>query len=105
LKRHRDPGTFDLPALVTASRDFSGAEIEEAIISALYDAFYTHQELASAHIVEALNQTVPMARTMAEKIAAQRQWASGRARNASYARVMSGDGELPSPSKVRQMEF
>ena len=39
-RRGRDPEDFDLPALVAASEDFSGAEIEEAIISALYDAFY-----------------------------------------------------------------
>jgi adenylate kinase family enzyme len=85
-KRHRDPELFDLPTLVEASRDFSGAEIEEAIISALYDAFYARQELATGHLHEALGQTVPLARTMAEKIAAQRDWAVGRARNASVPR-------------------
>src|SRR5439155_23631585 len=65
-KRGRDPQQFALPALVAASKEFSGAEIEEAIISALYDAFYAKQELATADIVGALNQTVPMARTMSE---------------------------------------
>jgi len=34
------------PALAIASPEFSGAEIEEAIISALYDAFYARQESA-----------------------------------------------------------
>ena len=38
-KRGRDASAFDLEALAEASRDFSGAEIEEAINSALYDAF------------------------------------------------------------------
>ena len=85
-KRHRNPEEFDLPALVAASRDFSGAEIEEAIISALYDAFYAKQELATAHILATLSQTVPLAKTMAEKVTAQRTWATGRARNASLAR-------------------
>ena len=77
------PEDFDLPALVAASQDFSGAEIEEAIISALYDAFYAKQELATTHVFTALSQTVPLAETMAEKITAQRNWANGRARNAS----------------------
>ena len=85
-KRNRNPEEFDLPALAAASPEFSGAEIEEAIISALYDAFYAKQELATAHVLAALSQTVPLARTMAEKITAQRNWATGRARNASVAR-------------------
>ena len=85
-KRNRNPEEFDLPALAAASKEFSGAEIEEAIISALYDAFYAKQELATAHVLATLSQTVPLARTMAEKITAQRNWATGRARNASVAR-------------------
>ncbi|HEY5910471.1 MAG TPA: AAA family ATPase [Verrucomicrobiae bacterium] len=82
-KRNRNPDVFAVEELVAASRDFSGAEIEEAIISALYDAFYERQELATHHILAALSQTVPLAKTMAEKVAAQRSWAVGRARNAS----------------------
>jgi SpoVK/Ycf46/Vps4 family AAA+-type ATPase len=85
-KRNRNPEEFDIPSLVAASQEFSGAEIEEAIISALYDAFYAKQELATAHVFAALNQTVPLARTMAEKVTEQRNWAIGRARNASVAR-------------------
>ena len=75
-----------MPALAIASPEFSGAEIEEAIISALYDAFYARQELATAHVLNTLSQTVPLARSMAEKITAHRDWAMGRARNASLAR-------------------
>jgi ATP-dependent 26S proteasome regulatory subunit len=92
-KRNRRPEDFDFPALVAGSPDFSGAEIEEAIISALYDAFYAKQELATAHVLGALNQTVPLAKTMSEKIAAQRNWAKGRARNASIPRVAEGMNE------------
>jgi SpoVK/Ycf46/Vps4 family AAA+-type ATPase len=85
-KRHRNPEEFDIPALVAASQEFSGAEIEESIISALYDAFYAKQELVTAHVLAGLSQTVPLAKTMAEKVTAQRNWAVGRARNASVAR-------------------
>ena len=84
-KRNRIPDQFDVPALVAASREFSGAEIEEAIVSALYDAFSERHELATRHVLGALGQTVPLARTMAEKVTAQREWARGRARNASAA--------------------
>jgi adenylate kinase family enzyme len=85
-KRGRDPQKFDLPALVEQSKDFSGAEIEEAVISGLYDAFYTQEELATAHVLEALRQTVPLSKTMDEQINRLRSWAEGRARNASVAR-------------------
>jgi ATP-dependent 26S proteasome regulatory subunit len=86
-KRGRDPELFDLQALVEASKDFSGAEIEEAIISALYDAFYDKRDLDTAHILGSLAQTVPLAKTMSEKISALRKWAVGRARNASTANI------------------
>ena len=85
-RRGRDPARFNLDSLVGQSENFSGAEIEQAIISALYDAFYARQELDNEHIVQALRQTVPLSRTMAEQISRLRSWAEGRARNASLAR-------------------
>ncbi|MBE0540585.1 MAG: AAA family ATPase [Verrucomicrobia bacterium] len=93
-KRGRDPEKFDLQSLVEASKDFSGAEIEEAIISALYDAFYEKKDLATEHVLAGLRQTVPLAKTMAEKVNAQRNWAVGRARNASVARIEKAADEL-----------
>jgi len=86
-RRGRDPVRFDLETLVTASHNFSGAEIEQAIISALYDAFYSRTEITSEHIREALAQTVPLARTMDEQVNRLRGWAEGRARNASQVRT------------------
>ena len=85
-KRGRDPKNFELPRLMAAGGDFSGAEIEEAIISALYDAFHARQELTTDHVLNALRQTVPLARTMDEQIGRLRQWAEGRARHASRPR-------------------
>jgi ATP-dependent 26S proteasome regulatory subunit len=85
-RRGRDPARFNLDGLVGQSENFSGAEIEQAIISALYDAFYAGQELDNEHIVQALRQTVPLSKTMAEQISRLRSWAEGRARNASLAR-------------------
>jgi SpoVK/Ycf46/Vps4 family AAA+-type ATPase len=92
-KRGRDPKIFDVQAMVGASQDLSGAEIEEAIISALYDAFYAKQELATEHVLATLGQTVPLAKTMSEKISAQRNWASGRARNASVPHALKLEAE------------
>jgi hypothetical protein len=85
-KRGRNPEQFDLPALAQASPDFSGAEIEEAINSALYEAFSAGEELATGHVLNAIHETVPLAKTMDEQINRLRSWADGRARNASTAR-------------------
>lgn len=86
-KRGRDAAGFDLESLAAASNHFSGAEIEEAINSALYDAFYAHTELASAHVQAALAETVPLAKTMEEQISELRHWADGRARSANIAKL------------------
>jgi AAA+ superfamily predicted ATPase len=93
LKRQRSPEGFDLAALVQASSEFSGAEIEEAIISALYDAFYSGHELTTAHVLAALRETVPLAKTMDEQIGRLRGWAEGRARNASVPRLTIAEPE------------
>jgi SpoVK/Ycf46/Vps4 family AAA+-type ATPase len=82
-RRSRDPGTFDLEVLAEGSGDFSGAEIEEVINSALYDAFHAGADLETAHLIKAIHETVPLARTMDEPLAELRRWADGRARNAS----------------------
>src|SRR5436190_2745114 len=65
-RRGRDANEFEIQPLASASQGFSGAEIEQAIISALYDAFSGQQELTTDHILTALEQAVPLARTMDE---------------------------------------
>jgi hypothetical protein len=90
-KRKRDPENFDLKTLAVCSKDYSGAEIEEAVISALYDAFSSQQELSTEHILVALRQTVPLSKTMDEQMNRLRNWAEGRARNASVPRVVVND--------------
>jgi SpoVK/Ycf46/Vps4 family AAA+-type ATPase len=82
-RRGRDVAGFDLPALVEVSRGFSGAEIEQSVISALFDAFHQGEHLKTKHILHELGETVPLARTMAEQCDTLRRWANGRARNAS----------------------
>lgn len=89
-RRQRQAELFDLPALADASANFSGAEIEEAINSALYDAFYEQRDITTKSVLATLFQTVPLARTMDEQINRLRAWAEGRARNASVPR----DGQI-----------
>lgn len=85
-RRGRDPGGYRIEDLAAASIEYSGAEIEQAVISALYDAYDGGRELTSEDVLEAMRQTVCLARTMDEPIRRLREWARGRARHAS------GDG-------------
>jgi SpoVK/Ycf46/Vps4 family AAA+-type ATPase len=82
-RRDRKPEDFDLDCLAAASEGFSGAEIEEAIISALYDVFDAGGQLTTEALLKSLNETVPLSTTMKEEIDGLRKWAEGRARKAS----------------------
>lgn len=77
-KRKRDPDDFDLEALADASDGFSGAEIEQAVISSLHDAFSQNTELATEHVLRALKTSPPLSVTMAEKVEDLRAWSRGR---------------------------
>jgi SpoVK/Ycf46/Vps4 family AAA+-type ATPase len=77
-KRKRDPRLFDLAELVAASDGFSGAEIEQAVVAALYTAFSRGVEVTSAILVEDLKATKPLSVTRAESINALREWARDR---------------------------
>ncbi|MBI2920529.1 MAG: AAA family ATPase [Planctomycetes bacterium] len=81
-KRKRDPAKYDLKGLASAAVDFNGAEVEEAIVAAMYRGFSEEREFAMPDVLGAVKETVPLAATMAEEIAALRQWARGRARQA-----------------------
>jgi len=78
-RRKLDPAHFDLPALSAAAEGFSGAEIEQAIVSGLYEATAQKTPLLTAHVLTELSRTRPISVVMSEKIAALRNWAAERA--------------------------
>lgn len=82
-KRNRDPGAFDLEALAARSEGFSGAELEEAVVAALYATFPLNRDIATEDLATALDETVPLSRTMKEEVEGLREWARSRARPAS----------------------
>lgn len=84
-KRHRDPALFDLAALAGATTGYSGAEIEQAVISALYDAFDVERDVTTEDILAVAKQSIPLSMTMRERIDLLRLWAQSRARPASSA--------------------
>jgi len=91
-KRKMNPDDFDLDALAQASAGYSGAEIEEAIISAMFDAFYGKEKLSTERLLASLRQAVPLSKTMSEDIDELRKWADGRARAATSAEVAKEPG-------------
>jgi AAA+ superfamily predicted ATPase len=77
-RRKQDSAGFDLPALVAACSGFSGAEIEQVVVGALYEARAASAPLATSHLLEEAKRTKPLSVVMAEKIAWLRAWAQGR---------------------------
>jgi SpoVK/Ycf46/Vps4 family AAA+-type ATPase len=68
----------DLQRLIVASEGFSGAEIEQAVVSALYSAHATRETPGAVHVLRELEATRPLSLVMAERIAALRAWAAER---------------------------
>jgi AAA+ superfamily predicted ATPase len=83
LKRHWNAEEFDLNVLADISDGFSGAELEEAVISALFDVFSEKTSLSTDYLKRAILATVPLSKTMQEELDRLRSWAVGRARMAS----------------------
>jgi SpoVK/Ycf46/Vps4 family AAA+-type ATPase len=84
-KRNRVLDRFDMEQLAKISEGFSGAEIEQALISAMYEAFAQGREFTQLDIIAAIKSTLPLSKTMSEQVAALRDWARQRARPAASA--------------------
>ncbi len=103
-RRKRSPAQFDLDRVATASRGYSGAEIDTAVQTALYAAFSQAQagaergfasspqaaapvtrDVTTQNLLDALSQTVPLSITRSEEIQALRAWAKLRAVPASVS--------------------
>ncbi len=82
-KRRSDISRFDLEQLAKVSDGFSGAEIEQAIVAAMYEAFAQEREFTQLDIIAAIKATLPLSRTMTEQVTALRDWARQRARPAA----------------------
>ncbi|MDR7278322.1 AAA family ATPase [Catenuloplanes atrovinosus] len=84
LSRPAVAGRLDLTPdllheLTKLTLGFSGAEIEQAVVSALYDAFAERRPLQRDDLVRAVSNTVPLSVTQSERIEAIRTWAANRA--------------------------
>lgn len=82
----RDPREFELERLAEACPGFSGAEIGQAVVEGLYDAFDQGRALSTEDILGQIRTIIPLSKTMEESVQALRSWALTRARLASTER-------------------
>ena len=82
-KRGRKPEQMDLKAAAKATEKFSGAELEAAVVSAMFAAFSEKREPTGRDLTQAVNDTVPLAITMEEDVRALKDWAKSRTRAAA----------------------
>ncbi|MEZ4425008.1 MAG: AAA family ATPase [Gemmatimonadota bacterium] len=78
-KRGHDPAGFDLDGLAARSDGFSGAELEQVVVAALFSAFSARQPLTDGGLHAEIDGTLPLSVTMAERVAEMRAWARDRA--------------------------
>lgn len=85
-KRHRDPTVFDMKRLVDSTSGYSGSELEESVVGALYDTFddgHGSTDIDTNALVGAIKEVIPLSQTMRERLAEMREWSKSRARRAS----------------------
>ena len=76
--KKQDPAAFDVAQLASVAEGFSGAEIEQVVIAALYRALHKKERLSTASILEAIRSTRPLSVSRAEDIARLRALAAER---------------------------
>lgn len=84
--RNRSVSEQVIQEVAAACEYFSGAELEEVVVAAMYAAFAQGRELDGEDLLYAARDTVPLYRTYEESIKGLREWAHERARHASRQR-------------------
>jgi len=94
-KRNRLPQDFDIARLARESEGYVGAEIEQAIIDAMYVGFNARREFNSDDISAALKRQVPLSVSQREIIGALRNWLrEGRAQSASFQEIREAEQQF-----------
>jgi len=91
-KRNRLPQDFDVVQLARKSEGYVGAEIEQAIIDAMYVGFNEGREFMTEDISIALKRQVPLSVSQRETVQALRDWLrEGRAQSASFQEIREAE--------------
>jgi len=77
-RRGYESGQFDVRRLSECSEGFSGAEVEQSVVSAIYAAYAQDVPLNNNHLIQEIKQTKPLSIVMGERIAGLRRWATDR---------------------------
>ena len=77
-RRKRNAAQFDLKKLAAAAEEFSGSELEQAVIAGLFRAFSENEELTEKHLLTEIQATRPLAKLSHEKVCELRSWAEER---------------------------
>ncbi|MDH5178949.1 MAG: AAA family ATPase [Gammaproteobacteria bacterium] len=77
-RRDIEAGNIDLALLAHESKGFSGAELEQVIVSSIYSVGLDKGRVNTQTLLEEIRQTRPLSRVMAEQITGLRNWAAGR---------------------------
>ncbi|HET7231088.1 MAG TPA: AAA family ATPase [Longimicrobium sp.] len=88
-----DEATFG--QLADATEGYIGAEIEQIVISALFEAYFEDRAVKLDDLLRAARNTVPLSVTQAEEIRAIRDWANVRAVAATPREQREGYAEAP----------
>jgi SpoVK/Ycf46/Vps4 family AAA+-type ATPase len=84
MKRRKvDPARFDMEYLAESTEGLNGAEIEQGVISAIFESTSKNVELTEHVLANSLRSIVPLSRTMRERIQKIEAWARDRAQKAS----------------------
>jgi SpoVK/Ycf46/Vps4 family AAA+-type ATPase len=105
LKRFRpmELRNFDIELMADISKEFSGAEIEQAIVEGMYRAFHEQRDVNTNDILGAIRETYPLASTAREQISFMQAWATqGRARSASKGLMDRAAGGEKSAGKTER---
>lgn len=87
-----------LDRLADATEGYSGAELEQAVVAALFDAFSERRTLTEEDLLRAVRNMVPLSITQAEEISVVRGWAANRAVAATATEDRSGyETSAPTP--------
>ncbi|GMU53469.1 MAG: ATPase [Candidatus Xenobia bacterium] len=87
-RRHRLPHDYDIARLAGMSEGYVGAELEQAVVDAMFYAFSQDREFTTEDVARAIQQQVPLSSTQREVVEGLRKWLlEGRAQSASFREV------------------
>ena len=120
-KRLKDPAVIGnlkltdevITCLADLTEGFVGAEIEQVVISALFEAYSESRPIQLADFQKSIRNTVPLSVTQAEQIHGIREWANVRAvaatpkahRSEYIQGAKSSEGDISSSRAGRTVDF